>query len=434
MKKSRRVLSLIIALVMTASLAGCGGDSGTSKSGTEGEESGPKTLRMMVWGNTDNETKTTQAVLDAIPELKEKVDIEVEVGGANDAEVANKLRLAFSANEDIPDIVMLNYTQIPELAEEGVLADISEAVEPYEEDIIPGVMNVMQYNGKMVAFPYDCKPKYWFYRKDMFDEAGINVEEVKTIDDFIAAGKKLQEKFPDSYIWNLGSSSSLNDLEFTLTGFGATFKNDEGEYIIDQDAGIKETFEAFKKIKDSGVVGSYQTLTPEWEQAIQNNSLASTLTASWFKVFLPNIAPDLAGKWGVAPWPECIEAGGNAAVFVIPEQSENKELAMEFLSNMRFTKEGSMAVYDALSLTPVIKSCIDEPAVNEPNEYLGVSMSANDFAAFEDFKTFPYTETSSQEFNILLQYLDQYLGGAMSLDEALEAAQNDMETTIADLQ
>lgn len=393
-----------------------------------------KVLRLMVWGNTDNEAKTTQAVLAAYPDLAAMIDIEVIVGGANDAESANKFRLALSANDGIPDIVMLNYTQVPEFANAGVLEDISAVVEPYAADIIPGILSIMSYGDQMIAFPYDAKPKYWFYRADMFAAAGLDVTAIKTVEDLIAAGQKLQETYPGAYIWNLGSTTFAPDLMFTLTGFDAKFKDDAGKYVIVSDPGVRKTFEALKALKDAGVTGNFKALTPEWEQAIKDNLLASTLIASWFKVFLPNIAPEQQGMWGIAPWPESFAAGGNAAVFVVPAAAENKDLAMEFLAKMRLEKEGSMAVFNALGLTPLIKSCADDPVVNAPNAFFGVSVAVEDFKVFEDFTTFPFTETSSQELAILAQYLDEYLNGGKTLDEALAAAQNDMVTTIGDLQ
>ncbi len=418
----KTLVSLVLVLVLVLSLF------------TMAASAEKKVLRLMVWGNTDNETKTTQAVLAAYPELAAKMDIEVVVGGANDAESANKFRLALSANDDIPNIVMLNYTQVPEFANAGVLEDISAAVEPYKADIIPGILSIMSYGDKMIAFPYDAKPKYWFYRSDMFADAGLDVTAIRTVDDLIAAGKKLQEKYPGAYIWNIGSTTFAPDLMFTLTGYDAKFRDDAGNYVLVTDPGVRQTFESLKALKDAGVTGNFKALTPEWEQAIKDNALASTLIASWFKVNLPKIAPEQQGKWGIAPWPESFAAGGNAAVFVVPAGAKDKDLALEFLTKMRLDKTGSLAVFGALGLTPLIKSCADDPVVNTPNPFFGVSIAAKDFQVFESFKTFPFTETSSQELSILAQYLDEYLNGGKTLDDALAAAQNDMVTTIGQLQ
>ena len=55
-----------------------------------------------------------------------------------------------------------------------------------------------------VTVPRSAKTKIWYYRKDMFEEAGIDVAQVKTFEDYMAAGQKLRDTFPDSYIMNIG--------------------------------------------------------------------------------------------------------------------------------------------------------------------------------------------------------------------------------------
>ena len=45
----------------------------------------------------------------------------------------------------------------------------------------------------MVTFPFELKPRVWYYRSDIFEEAGIDVSQIKTTDDFIEAGKAIQK-------------------------------------------------------------------------------------------------------------------------------------------------------------------------------------------------------------------------------------------------
>lgn len=429
MKKIIRVLGVIAMLGISVAMLSAGGN----KQASGGQTAGKRNVTLMTWGNTQNEGKTTAAVLKAYPDLAGRMDIEVIIGGNNSPEVANALRLALAANDNIPDIVMLNYANMPEFASAGVLADISSIMKPFENDLFPGVRDSMQYRGKYVAFPYDAKPKYWFYRKDMFNSAGIDVNKIKTIDDFIAAGRQLKSKYPGSCIWNIGATTFQADVEFTLTALGAKFYGADGKYIINTDPGVRKTFEIMKKLKDSGVVGNFKTLEPDWEKAIKDDVLASALLASWFKVFAPNIAPNQAGKWDVTLWPEEIQKGGNAAIFVVPDKAKNRDLALEFLSKMRFEKTGSIAVFSSLGLSPVLKSCVTAPEFSAPDPYFGFSMTQKDFVAFENFSVFPATDVTGAEFRILFQYLDEYLNGAISLENALANAQNDMVNTIQNL-
>ena len=52
------------------------------------------------------------------------------------------------------------------------------------------------------------------------------------------------------------------------------------------------------------------------------------------------------------------------------------------------------------------------------------------FEALEKFSVYPYNPASSQELTIVGDYLTQYLDGAMSLDEALSAADADLNNQI----
>ena len=45
-------------------------------------------------------------------------------------------------------------------------------------------------------------------------------------------------------------------------------------------------------------------------------------------------------------------------------------------------------------------------------------------------KVYPYTPASSQEITIVKQYLDEYLSGNMTVDEALKAAEDDLKNQI----
>ncbi|WP_054707720.1 extracellular solute-binding protein [Bacillus sp. JCM 19041] len=45
-----------------------------------------------------------------------------------------------------------------------------------------------------MAFPRDTGPMAVFYRADLFDEAGINPEEIITWDDYIQAGEEMREE------------------------------------------------------------------------------------------------------------------------------------------------------------------------------------------------------------------------------------------------
>ncbi|MDF2513448.1 MAG: extracellular solute-binding protein family 1 [Herbinix sp.] len=447
----KKVIASILTLVLCiGSLTACGKtnnetkDDGTTNAaptaaaGSTDEASGvwggdPVTLKMMVFPATENYEKINEKFLAANPDIDAKVDVEVVLGGSGDGDVAQKLRLALTSGQDLPDIIRLNYTQLPEFAEAGVLEPLGDYIVAYEDDIIDAAKAAMQYNGEYLAFPREIKPKVWFYRADIFEECGIDPYEVKTIDDYIAAGEKIREKYPNACMENYNVPSKNYDLMMMLSATDGRFCDEEGNYNLASDPNVKLTFERIKKIHDSAVNSSVAEWSADWAPAFSNGELVSQLIGGWFKTDFMNFGlEDQKDKWAIAPWPEEIREGSDAggAIWVIPANSANKEVAAQYMSKLCFDKEAAKMIYDITGIIPASKSAQEDPYYNGEHDYYASSLGPVNFEAMEYLKVYPYTPASTQEVTIANQYLDEYLLGDMTLDEALESAQRDMISLI----
>ncbi len=435
--KKRKLISAALSLCMAGSmLAGCqsqntqNNQNSASQAPQAQAENGEKTtLTMMVFPSTENYETINERFLDANPDLKEKVEFDVQLGGSGDGDVADKLRLALTSGENIPDIVRLNYTQLPEFADADVLMPLGDYVAEYEDQIIDAAKSIMMYNGTYYALPREVKPKVWFYRSDIFEECGIDVNEVKTLDDYIAAGKKIQETYPNAYMENYNIPTQSYDFMMMLSTTGAGFCDEDGNYNLLENDGVRLTFERMKKLYDSDVSSSVMEWSADWTPAFDNGELVSQLIGGWFKTDFKNFGLDSQkGKWAMAPWPEEIREGSDAggAIWVIPKASENKELAAEVMARMCFDEDAAKIIYDVTGVLPALKSAADDPYYNGENDYYDCSLGKVNTEAMEYLKIFPYNPASSQEIKIVLQYLDEYLQDNMTMDEALEAAQNDL--------
>lgn len=397
------------------------------------KESDKANLTMMVFPSTENYENINKAFMEVNPEFAEKADIEVVLGGSGDGDVAEKLRLALTSGEDIPDIVRINYTQLPEFAEAGVLMDLGEYVADYEDDIIDAAKSIMKYKDTYYALPREVKPKVWFYRADIFEECGIKVEEVKTIDDYIAAGMKIREKYPEACMENYTVPSKNYDLMMMLGATDGRFCDDEGNYIIAENEGVKLTFERIKKIYDSEVNSTVAEWSADWAPAFESGELVSQLIGGWFKTDFKNFGLEgQEGKWAMAPWPEEIRQGTDAggAIWVIPKDAENAELAAEIMTKMCFDEEAGKIIYDETGVIPALKSVAEDEYYNEQNGYYACSLGEVNSNAMQYADVYPYNPASSQEITIVLQYLDEYLQGNMTVEEALQGAQADLENQI----
>lgn len=451
----KRALAVCLALVFCISLfAGCGADkqgtadstaavSTTPAASAESTVEEPKavdiwggdavTLKMMVFPATENYVKINDKFLAANPDIDKKVDIEVELGGDGDVAVAQKLRLSLASGQNLPDIIRLNYTQLPEFAEAGVLEPLKNYVLPYEGNIIDAAKSVMQYNGEYYAFPREIKPKVWFYRADIFKECGIDPYQVKTIDDYIAAGKKIREKYPNACMENYNVPSKNYDLMMMLSGTDGRFCDEKGNYNIASDKDVKLTFERIKKIKESGVNSTVQEWSADWAPAFSSGEIVSQLIGGWFKTDFMNFKlEDQKGKWAIAPWPEEIRSGSDSGggIWIFPAAGKNKEVAANYMAKLCFDNEAAKIIFDITGIIPALQSAKDDPYFNKQHDYYTCSLGPVNFEAMSYLKVYPYTPASSQEITIVLQYLDEYLSGKKTVDEALQAAEADLKSQI----
>jgi multiple sugar transport system substrate-binding protein len=387
------------------------------------------TLQMMVWNSSDTYIALNEMLRSQFPEMAQKLDIEVIIGGDGDAGIAQKLRLLLASGEKMPDLVRLNYTQFEEFAAAGLLYDMSEAVAPYRQDIIPSVLNLMTYtDGGIYCLPQEVKPKIWYYRKDIFDEAGVDPAQVKTVEDYIEAARTVNEKFPGKYIENYLPPENAYDLLMLLSGNGGRFTDDEGNFVIASDESVKRAFEIIKSYNDSGYFAPISEWSADWQAAFTSETLVSQLIGSWMKQHLISWCPEQAGKWACALWPEEIREGSEAGmgIWVVMKNSGTPELSADILAKYSFDQEFRRQVYAYNGIIPPLESVKTDPVYTAPNPYFGETLLPVTFEALETLKVYPYTPTFSAEQAIALQYLNDYVSGSLTVEEALQKAQDDM--------
>jgi multiple sugar transport system substrate-binding protein len=454
MKRKLAAGLLAAVMAMGTVLTGCGDNGSSSASDSEAaaeesksdssedtntakdSESGEKeTIRYMIWGDAGLYNQISEALKETYPEFFEKYEIEVIVGGAGDNEVAEKIRLALASGESCADIIQLNYTQVPEFAKAGALEDLSDIYEGYEDNLTFAAKNLSEYDGQTVALANQVNSKLFYYRKDIFDECGVDPTQWKTMDDMIAGSEKIQEKYPDKFIHNCSKEEGFSgyDAYMMMCVYDAKFSDDSGEYICDSDPGLRKTLETLKKMYDSEICFGSGDFTPDWEAALADGSLIGELTGSWFKLFIPGYAPDDSGKWAACLWPEEIQKGSEAggSVLVIPTFSEQKEAAKEYMQMYRLQSEGVLAAFNNADRTPITVSEFNTIA-EQQNDYL-----TNDYWKVESesynedtYSIFNYSPNAVAEMNIFNGWLSKYFSGQSDLDETLGGMNEDMKNQI----
>lgn len=413
--------------------------------------SGKTVLTWMGWGGFDQTTAARREPLlqQYFPDLAKKYTLQGISGGKGDFDMAQKLRLILAAGGgDLPDITYFNYTQIPEFASTGELVDLDQPIAQYKADLSNAYVILSQYNGKTLTFPDSAKGKVSFYRSDMFDKAGLKWSDLKTLDDFVTAGKEFHAKQSQSYLLNLDGNPAQYWMGEILSAHvpNVRFADEGGKYQITTNPAFAQMFQAMQKLKPISV--SIDDFSNDWPPAFANSTICGSLLATWMINFLPQYAPKQKGLWKIDKWPTIdgtsggSEAGGGVNAFW--NKSKNRDAAIEVVGNLTLSKDGNIGNVILNGQIPMVKSVQANAAKyfaqykagggQNPDlfvtNYFGTEALNPIFASYDDFKVLPYDPHATQEMTILQQWLAKFLRGNASLNDALKGAQSDMESQI----
>ena len=160
----------------------------------------PITLTYWVWAGASVHQAGFNAVKKGFAKDFGNVDLDIVTFGGGDQGVAEKLGLALSAHSTLPTIVELNYIEVPQFAQKGVLTDLADVFGPVEASLFEGAKQIAQYQHQYVDFPFELKGKMFFYRQDLFESAGIDPTTIPTMtkSEFIAMASNSPPSTPVS--------------------------------------------------------------------------------------------------------------------------------------------------------------------------------------------------------------------------------------------
>ncbi len=415
--------------------------------------SGSTKLQYMVWGRPDGVNWSYLALSRAYPDDAKRYSVQPVIGGSGDVQVAQKLRLMLSAGDnDLPDIVALNRTEVPEFAAADLLYDMTDLMKPFADDMIDTAKQLATVDGKMVALPVSLKPKVWFYRQDVFQKAGVDPDKIATFDDFIAAGKQLHQAVPESFIYNSKAKAGGYAFDNFLTSFAPVsfYDRQAKKFQVATHPGFRATYDLLAKLQDPAVSAPVDNFDPDWSKAFASNMVVSSPINEWMSSFLPLYVPEQKGLWRVHAWPgvngtnKGSDAGGQVAV--IPKKAKNPKAAFEYLSKIYLTKAGALANIQTSSQTPYLKSARAEvPALMKPAadpmntnalpwppEFFGADYFTVIFAAQDRMAWIDYDPAAAKELSIRDDWTQRYLAKQATLDQTITGLQNDLAGQIGD--
>lgn len=380
------------------------------ESGTGGE---PVTITFWHAYNADVEAKLLEETL--IPAFEdENPNIEVQSVLVPYDQFRRKILIALSGGT-APDLARVDILWVPELADQGALANMDELWSNYDQ-FLPGPLSTNLYNGNHYGLPLDTNTRVLIYNVDMFEDAGI-AEPPATMDDLLSACKKIKELGEETYcfadggtyawavnpwIWSFGGS--VTDADITTT---------DGYY------NGPETVAAYQFLKDAvdngylhpGILGGG---VDSWG-GFGQDQIAMILEGPWFPAMFEAQFPEK--EYGMALLP----AGGGGSVSVVGgedivlfQQSQNKDAAVKFLEYL--LSEDVQLQLATTGQMPVLKSVIESDFVKE-HDFFGIFLEQLETAKART----PHPNWSRIE-EIMTNTGTAILNGTVGVQEGLDEA------------
>ena len=332
--KPARFLAAATTAIVAGALVSCssGGTDIDEAAGIEGETI-RVTLANHVW---------TETIKELIPEFEEETGATVEISQLAEDQLSDQYNVKLNAGTDEIDVLMYRPLQENKLfASNGYLTDITELVEGDSDwewaDFQSGPASLTSYDDTVVGVPIITERTVLYYRKDLLEEAGLEVP--TTLEELDAAAEAIHELHPEvaGYIGRTGKSAAVTQFSAFLFSSGGQWINDDGTSAIGSD----EARSAYKYYGDLIRNHTDATVNPEmsWPEAFavfQQGQAAFLADAdSLYKNMTDPSQSTVSEQVGFAAFPEG-EAGSKpynvaAWALAINETSEKQDAAWQFV-------------------------------------------------------------------------------------------------------
>ena len=293
-----------------------------------------------------------------------------------------------------PDVTTVDMTWLPKFASLGAFTDLTPFLKDgklngatLEESYTPGALEAMKFQNQIVTMMYDFDVYALYYRSDLFEQKGL--QPPKTWDDLVSVGKQLAEG--DKYLYEY-DADTFHGSQWIYENGGTLMSPDFTKIEFNSPEAVQAIqFNADLLLKDKIAI-NWTTDEGERIQGVKDGRIAMFSDGPYYMGLLKSGAPEMAGKWKVAPHPYSKEPGSylGGTGLVIPNGSKQKDAAWKFIE-FALRPENEIGVYKYAGAAPALTAALNSPEVNVEDPYFGNEKAFSVFLdAMKTAHPFPY--------------------------------------------
>jgi multiple sugar transport system substrate-binding protein len=342
----------------------------------------------------------------------------------------------------LPDVSMLGNNVVAEFQALGALAPLTDRFKAWSDetgkdvaaDIWPGDKLYYNLNGDWWASPVSEETRCLFYRKNLFEKAGVAAAP-KTFDEARESAKKLTQG--DVYGWGIPGGIQYATIQTFMSvylGYGARFLKDPKTCGFDSPE-FRDALTFYTNLytvdkvtpPDSPTYGSQ-----ELEQQFQNGKLAMFVDGPWFWTALNQAKPDFLDQVGIAPIP----AGPKGQFgflggwpLVLWKASKNPDAAWKWIKFATDPAGALLKLSNSTGNIPGRKSIANEAPWNEPP--LDVFVKQMDVAYPYQYPDPEIPQMGTLEVDAVQTAVQSVMLGQASVDDATKALVDRINSVLA---
>ncbi|MDC3417336.1 ABC transporter substrate-binding protein [Aquibacillus salsiterrae] len=288
----------------------------------------------------------------------------------------NNLLLALQSGTGAPDIADIEISRFPNFLQgEPQMLPMNEYVEPEMDNFVKARFDIYSKDGNYYGMPTHVGASVMYYNKEVMDAAGVDIDSIKTWDDYVEAGKKVVQN-TDSLMTTVSTDDYLPMWQMISQRDSDWFDSD-GNPTLNTQANI----DTLQFLSDMIYKDKIAELTPggqphaeEFYAEMNEGKYASIAMPMWYMGRFTDYMSDLKGKMVVRPLPAWEEGGKRSAGMggtgtVVTNQTENAELAQDFLAFAKLTKEANVKLWQVLGFDPPRTDVWGTEEIMEDNKF-----------------------------------------------------------------
>lgn len=292
--------------------------------------------------------------------------------------LASRLQSAFQADLDVPDICEIEISSAGTFFRGPLnhigFADITDRIHSSGlwDSMVQTRFAAYTSRGRIFGLPHDVHPVQLVYRRDLFEQLGLDASKLTTWDAFIEAGRKVT--IPGKRYMLEMSDADQGNLEVFLFQRGGGYFDPQGNCIMDNELSLENMLWYVPLVagpnKIGNSLGGGQMLT----RAMEDGYILCYIAPDWRSKSFEKDTPRVGGKMALMPLPAIKEGerptstwGGT--MLGITKHSANQDLAWELAMHLYLDKPKLAERFKDTNILPAMKSAWDQPAFHSPNTY-----------------------------------------------------------------